>query len=265
MFPRQRQGLILERIRESGGAKVADLARVLGVSDMTVRRDLAVLREKGLIEKVHGGATAPEPGVSHEPGFGAKVRLQTAEKDAIAATAAALVEPGDTIGISAGTTTRALALRLADVAGLTVVTNSMPVAEVFDEAGRDDQTVILTGGVRTPSDALVGPFAVATLRQLHVDLVFMGIHGMEPRSGFTTPNLLEADTNRAMVACGRSLVIVGDSTKWGTVGISSFAGLDDAHILVTDTGLPADAVDLLGSTVGELLLVETTAAAERTA
>ncbi len=77
---------------------------------------------------------------------------------------------------------------------LTVVTNSIPVADVFHRAGRPDQTVVLTGGMRTPSDALVGPVAVAAIRSLHVDMLFLGVHGMSDRAGFTTPNLMEAET-----------------------------------------------------------------------
>ena len=255
MLARQRQTLIVERVREDGGVRVADLARDLGVSDMTVRRDLELLHNRGLIEKVHGGATSRPGSALFEPGFAAKSALQEPEKDAIALAAVGLVQPGAAIGISAGTTTYALARRLVDIPGLTVVTNSVPVANVFHEAARSDQTIILTGGVRTPSDALVGPFAVAALRTLHVDLVFMGVHGMDPQSGFTTPNVLEADTDRALIASGRRLVVVADHSKWGVVGISSIARLDEADTLVTDDGLGDEAREQLGATVGELIVV----------
>src|SRR5690349_5418182 len=174
MLARQRQTLILTRVREDGGVRVTELARDLGVSDMTVRRDLEHLHNRGLIEKVHGGATARPGSALFEPGFAAKSTLQESEKEAIADAAVALIAPGTAIGISAGTTTYALARRLGDVAGLTIVTNSVPVADVLHHAGRADQTIILTGGVRTPSDALVGPFAVAALRTMHLDLVVMG-------------------------------------------------------------------------------------------
>ncbi len=105
------------------------------------------------------------------------------------------------------------------------MTNSIPVADVLYRAGRPDQTVVLTGGLRTPSDALVGPFAVSAIRELHLDLIFMGVHGMDGRSGFTTPNLMEADTNRALVSAGRRLVVLADHSKWEMVGISSIAAL----------------------------------------
>jgi DeoR/GlpR family transcriptional regulator of sugar metabolism len=254
VLARQRQTLILDRVREDGGVRVADLARDLGVSDMTVRRDLELLHNRGLLEKVHGGATSRPGSALFEPGFAAKSALQEPEKDAIAEAAVALVMPGTAIGISAGTTTYALARRLVDIPGLTVVTNSVPVADVLHQAARSDQTIILTGGVRTPSDALVGPFAVAALRTIHVDLVFMGVHGMDPHSGFTTPNVLEADTDRALVASGRRLVVVADHSKWGVIGISSIARLEEADTLVTDDGLDGEARALLSATVGELIV-----------
>jgi DeoR/GlpR family transcriptional regulator of sugar metabolism len=254
MLARQRQTLILARVREDGGVRVADLARDLGVSDMTVRRDLELLHNQGLIEKVHGGATALPGSALFEPGFAAKSALQEPEKEAIADAALTLVTPGTAIGISAGTTTYAFARRLVDTPNLTIVTNSVPVADVLHRAGRPDQTIILTGGVRTPSDALVGPFAVAALRTMHLDQVFMGVHGMDARSGFTTPNVLEADTDRALIAAGRRLVVLADSSKWGVIGISSIARLDEADTFVTDTGLPDEAREIASDAVRELVL-----------
>ena len=253
---RQRQTLILERVREHGGVRVTDLVRELGVSDMTVRRDLELLDERGLLEKVHGGAAAIDSSALFEPGFTVKSALMEAEKSLISATAAALVAPGTAIAISAGTTTFALARRLTEVPGLTVLTNSVPVADVLYKDGRADQTIILSGGVRTPSDALVGPFAVDVIRSLHVDSVFMGIHGMETRSGFTTPNILEAETNRALIGAGRHLVVLSDSTKWGVIGISSVARLSDADTIITDTGLAASARSQLTKAVRRLMLVD---------
>ena len=241
MLARQRQALILERVREDGGVRVADLVRELGVSDMTVRRDLEILDERGLLEKVHGGATALAGSALFEPAFAAKsassrrrrTRSPTRPRPSSSRAWRSASRPG--------TTTYALAQRLADVPGLTVVTNSTRVADVLHQVGRTDQTIILTGGVRTPSEALVGPFAVAALRTVHMDLVFVGVHGMEPHSGFTCPNLLEAETDRALIEAGRRLVVVADHSKWGVIGISSIARLDQADILITDAGIDADA------------------------
>jgi DeoR/GlpR family transcriptional regulator of sugar metabolism len=248
--------LILERVREQGAVRVSDLVRALGVSDMTIRRDLELLQERGLIEKVHGGAAAIEGSPLFEPGFTVKSNLMQAEKTLIAAAGASLVAPGTAIAISAGTTTFALARRLIDVPGLTVLTNSVPVADALYKDGRPDQTVILSGGVRTPSDALVGPFAVEVIRSLHVDTVFMGTHGMDAVAGFTTPNILESETNRALIEAGRHLVVLADSTKWSTIGISSVARLEEAETIITDTGLDPAARSQLASVVRRLMLVD---------
>lgn len=256
MLASQRQARILEEVQRRGAVRVSELASLLGVSDMTIRRDLDVLSGQGLLDKVHGGATSASPPLStDEPGFEAKWGRQQAEKEAIASAAADFVQPGMAVGLSAGTTTWTLAQQLRDHADLTVVTNSMLVAQVFHRGSGAGQTVVLTGGVRTPSDALVGPVAVAALAALHLDLVFLGVHGMSERAGFSTPNLLEADVNRALVAASNRLVVVADHTKWGQVGLSTIARLEEADVLVTDDGLDPAAQHLLGEAVADLVVV----------
>lgn len=257
MLAKQRRDYIQEVVGREGAVRVADLVDQLGVSDMTIRRDLAALANAGLVEKVHGGATRIADGASHEPAFATKAAMQREAKRAIATAAAGLVEPQMAIGMSAGTTTHAIADRLVDVPGLTVVTNSMHIGRTLHESGRDDQTLILTGGVPTPSDALVGPFAVATLRQVHLDLVFMGVHGMSLEAGFTTPNMLEAETNQALAAAGRCLVVVADHTKWGLVGMSSIAGLREAAIVITDDAIEPEVASRIEERVGELIIAST--------
>lgn len=256
MLARQRQAMILEEARRTGAVRVSDLVARLGVSDMTIRRDLDVLASRGLVEKVYGGATAVVGKSTDEPGFEAKSGQQRALKEAIAELAATLVRPGTAIGISAGTTTWTFARALSHVPGLTVVTNSIRVADVLRDTPHPDRTVVLTGGVRTPSDALVGPVAVDSLRRLHLDLVFLGVHGMAEDAGFTTPNLTESETDRALVDAGRRLVVLADHTKWGIVGLSTIADLDEADVVVTDDGLPEPARQILGERVSDLLIAQ---------
>ena len=253
MLARQRQELILDEVRATGGVRVSELVERLGVSDMTVRRDIDALAVRGLVTRVHGGATGAGSSVD-EPGFAAKAVLHTAAKQAIATAAAQLIEPGASVALSAGTTTHAVASALLGIPRLTVVTNSLRVAEVLYEAGRDDHTVVLIGGERTPSDALVGPVAVAALRRLHVDWLLMGVHGMDAEAGFTTPNLAEAETNRALVASARQVAVVADNSKWGVVGLSTIATLSEVDVVVTDTGLDTDARNVLQSSCGRLVL-----------
>lgn len=255
-FARQRQEVIVAEVRRRGSVRVSELASLLGVSDMTVRRDLDLLDEAGLVAKVHGGATLRDEHSSDEPGFEAKSLRNMAEKHAIAMAAAARVRPGSAIGVTAGTTTWQLAYHLVDIAGLTVVTNSVQVADVLHQHQRTDRTVVLTGGVRTPSDALVGPVAVNTLHSLHLDAVFMGVHGISERAGFTTPNLMEADTNRAFIAGTDRLIVLADHTKWNVTGLTSIAPLRAATEVITDRGLPDSARHALASEVGQLVLAD---------
>jgi DeoR/GlpR family transcriptional regulator of sugar metabolism len=133
----------------------------------------------------------------------------------------------------------------------------MQVAIVLHRQARPDLTVVLIGGVRTPSDALVGPIAMTALGTLHVDMLFMGVHGMAVDSGFTTPNLLESDTNRAMIASAEQLAVVVDHTKWGVRGLSRMAELAEAQVLVSDEGLAQDAQSVLSEHVGRLIVAPT--------
>jgi DeoR/GlpR family transcriptional regulator of sugar metabolism len=256
MLARHRQSLILQAVRSDGSARVSDLTQQLGVSDMTVRRDLEALARDGLIEKVHGGAVLPgTPTSSHEPGFEAKLVLEQPEKAAIGRAAASLVKPGTAIALSAGTTTFALAQCLLDVPGLTIVTNSLRVAGLFATShGPESGSVVLTGGMRTPSDALVGPVADLTIGSLHFDTLFLGCTGLDPEAGLSTPNLAEAETNRALINRARRVVVLADHTKWGVVSLASFAPVDKVDVLVTDAHLPTDARAALAGRVGEIVV-----------
>jgi DeoR/GlpR family transcriptional regulator of sugar metabolism len=158
------------------------------------------------------------------------------------------------VAVSAGSTTYEVSRRLAEIPRLTIVTNSVPAAEVLYHGGRSDQTIILSGGVRTPSDALVGPFAVNALRAVNVDIVFLGVHGIHERAGFTTPNMLEAETNQALIETGGRLVVTADHTKWGITGVSTIARLDRADTIITDQGLSEEARQALEEEAGQLIL-----------
>jgi DeoR/GlpR family transcriptional regulator of sugar metabolism len=138
-----------------------------------------------------------------------------------------------------------------------VVTNSTTVADVIaaiDTAG--SVSVILTGGVRTPSAALVGPVADRTIASMHVDQLFLGVHGMDARAGYTTPNLAEATTNRIFVESAREVIVLADSSKWGVVGLADIGPLGMAKAVITDDQLPADARRVLTESVESVIIVE---------
>jgi DeoR/GlpR family transcriptional regulator of sugar metabolism len=251
----QRHDIITAQLRLHGAVRVGDLATLLDVSEMTVRRDLDALCELGVLDKVHGGATLRDDRSAFEPGFDAKSRRNLEEKIAIGRTAASLVRAGTSIGLTAGTTTYHMAMSLVDVADLTVVTNCIHIAEYLHQFPRADRTVLLIGGTRTPSDALVGPTAVQTLSQLQLDLVFMGVHGMSAK-GFTTPNLAEAETNRAFAQTTNDVVVLADHSKWNLNGLCTIMPLGDAAMVITDSSLRADARAVLTRECRSVRLVD---------
>lgn len=260
MLARRRHDEIVKILRLNGMVRVSRLAVALGVSEMTIRRDLETLSSSGVVEKFHGGASLVGRPTTEEPGFDVKRTMQTDVKESIAERAASRVRPGSSVGLTAGTTTWMLAKYL-DVRPLTVVTNSISVAEVLYPQASPALDVVLTGGVRTPSDALVGPVAVSSLSSLHIDVLFMGVHGMTERAGFTTPNLLEAETNQAFIRGAAELIVVADHTKFGVTGLSTICPLSAADSLIIDAELDDGAVELLGSEIPDVELVRTDSAA----
>lgn len=258
MLATQRHAAILQAVLQKSAARITELSDMLNVSEMTIRRDIESLADQGLVEKVHGGVTAiAKKRMAVEPPFQSKSLREQLSKDAIAARASLEITPGSSIALMGGSSVFAVAKLAVTIPGLTIVTNSLPVSDLFNREGQLNQTVVLTGGLRTPTDSFVGDIAVQAFGMLNLDLVFMGTHGMDVKGGFSTPNLHEADTNRAVIAKTRKLIMVADHTKWGEVGFSTFAKLEDADLLVTDSGIGQDAAKILKETVGELAIVET--------
>jgi DeoR/GlpR family transcriptional regulator of sugar metabolism len=234
----RRQQEILDELERSGSVSVAALSRSLEVSDMTVRRDLEELSARNLLRKVHGGAV-PVPRTAAEPHFVQKQKLNRAEKRAIARAALGFVNDGDTVALSAGTTTWQIAEALErGQKSLTFITNSTNIALALQENGWEH--IVLSGGMfRTPSDALVGPFADRTLKTLNADVLFLGVHGIDPDAGLTTPNVAEAETDGCLIEAAQRVVVVADHSKLGFVALAKIVPLSKVDIFVTDVAADA--------------------------
>jgi DeoR family transcriptional regulator, aga operon transcriptional repressor len=228
-----RFGRILERLAANGTVGVADLARELGVSEATVRRDLRALDEQRLLERAHGGA------ISHGTVYELPVRYRGGhareEKQRIARAARDRVADGEVVALTGGTTTTEVARQLARRAEISVVTNALNIAGEL--AVRPNVKLVVTGGVaRSASYELVGPLAETTLRSINVDVAFVGVDGIDVRAGLTTQNETEAATNRALIERSRRVIVVADGTKLGRVAFASICPLASADELITDTG-----------------------------
>jgi len=239
MLAESRQQEILDDLERAGSVSVAELSERLGVSDMTIRRDLEALSARRLLRKVHGGAI-PVSKAAAEPHFVQKRRLNRPEKETIARAALPLMGDGHTVAFSAGTTTWHVAAALQqNHKDLTFFTNSTNIALTLQENGW--MQIVLSGGsFRTPSDALVGPYADRTLRALNSDVLFLGVHGVHPSAGLTTPNVAEAETNHCLIQGARKVVVVADHTKLGVVALAKIAALSEIDVLITDEQAPKE-------------------------
>ncbi|WP_328837287.1 DeoR/GlpR family DNA-binding transcription regulator [Streptomyces europaeiscabiei] len=232
VFAAERRQLILEMVRANGAVSLRELARVVQTSEVTVRRDVRALEAEGLLDRRHGGAVLPG-GFTRESGFPQKSHLATAEKTAIADLAASFVEEGEAIVVGAGTTTQELARRLARVPGLTVVTNSLLVAQALAHANRVE--VVMTGGtLRGSNYALVGSGAEQSLQGLRVSKAFLSGSGLTAERGLSTSNMLSASVDRALVQAAAEVVVLADHTKLGTDTMFQTVPTDVITRLVTD-------------------------------
>jgi DeoR/GlpR family transcriptional regulator of sugar metabolism len=238
VFAAERRQLILEMVRANGAVSLRELARVVQTSEVTVRRDVRALEAEGLLDRRHGGAVLPG-GFTRESGFPQKSHLATAEKTAIADLAAGLVQEGEAIVVGAGTTTQELARRLARVPGLTVVTNSLLVAQALAHANRVE--VVMTGGtLRGSNYALVGSGAEQSLHGLRVSRAFISGAGLTAERGLSTSNMLSASVDRALVQAAAEVVVLADHTKLGTDTMFQTVPTDVITHLVTDQPPAAD-------------------------
>jgi DeoR family transcriptional regulator, fructose operon transcriptional repressor len=235
MYAEQRQQRIVEWARSEGRVDVAALAGEFGVTTETVRRDLTVLERHGVLRRVHGGAI-PVERLGFEPGLGARDAVMTEEKERIAKAALAELPDGGSVLVDAGTTTARFAELLPADRDLTVVTNALPIALTLSV--RPGLTLLLVGGrVRGRTLAAVDDWALRVLRELYVDVAFVGTNGISVERGLTTPDPAEAAVKRTMIESARRVVVLADHSKVGADHFAGFGSAKDVDVLVTDSGL----------------------------
>jgi len=237
-----RRSTIIDLLERERTVSVDDLSTRFDVSEVTIRKDLKQLEERGFLQRVHGGAVFA-PRVLYNPSFKEKEHLRAQAKRAIAQRALDEVHEGESIILDAGSTTLALARLLRrHHKRLVVITNSIAVA--LELAGTSLEVMLLGGHLRHHSLAMIGPATVETLRSYHADTAFMGATGVHVDHGFTTPNALEAETKAAMVRSSTSTIVLADASKLSRVTLARFADFDQADALITDAAAPPDFVEL---------------------
>ena len=245
--PEQRRQEIAQLTQSTPYVRVADLSARYGVSEVTIRGDLEVLHESGVVRRVRGGAVAVAPD-RRESSFVESLGEHAEEKEAIGAAAAALVPPGASVFVDVGTTTTALARALVervDLEDVVLLTNALPTALEL-EAAIPRFTVIVIGGTLRPlQHSLVDPLASLLLERVHIDLAFIGCTGVHREKGVTNINIPEAEVKRRVVGMAERRIVVADGSKIGEVSLAPVCSLADVDLLITGPSASAHELDCL--------------------
>jgi DeoR family fructose operon transcriptional repressor len=238
MSAEERHKRIEEYLGKAEFASLEELSAHVGVSVSTVRRDLTALEVSGTVKRTHGGARIVTP-PSDEFAFSARDTHQLDEKELIGAAAAALIQANQSVIVDAGTTAYHVAANLVDKAQM-VVTNSLPVANLFSSASRVE--VVVSGGIIYPRlGVLVGPLAVETFSKIHADVAIMGAGGITT-DGVTNSHALLIDIQRQMIRGAQKIILCLDHTKFGRKSMIQLCGLDVLDTIVTDSKAPAEQI-----------------------
>ncbi len=245
MYAEERHQAIAGLVVKDGRVAVSEIASTFGVTTETVRRDLAQLERAGLLRRVHGGAVSTAALAGAERALAERDTSNALQKDRIAIAALELLPAsGGSLVLDAGTTTGRLAALLPTDRSLLVVTHAVPIAARL--AGVPGIALHVIGGrVRGATQAAVGPEALAGYGDLRADVAFVGTNGLLPGHGLSTPDVDEAAVKRVLVAAGRQVVVLADSTKLDREHLIRFAPLEAVDVLITDEGIsPATAAAL---------------------
>ena len=235
--------MVLDLLEQDGRLTVGDLVERFGVSSVTVRTDLDALASAGALVRSHGGAIRRLDPVQDYP-ISFKDTIHHAEKARIGRAAAQLIQPGQTAILDSGTTTLQVArhLKHQGLKGVTVVTNALNIANELADV--PDLSLIMIGGIlRHLSNSFVGPQAERMLSQLHADHFFLGVDGLDPEFGPTTPDPLEAQLNSLMAEISTQVTAVADSSKIGKRSLSAIGGIASIHRLITDDRIAPEAAE----------------------
>ncbi len=250
MLVEERRQKILELVREGGFVALADLARKLLTSESTIRRDLEYWNQQGVLRRTHGGAfyLADNAGL---PALEERSASQLEEKRTIARAAATRLLDGDAVLLDGGTTTLEVA-RLLVGRRLQIVTNSLPIAQLF--ANRPETDLVILGGYVFPRTGVaLGPLTVRMMEDLHVQQTILSVGGITAKGLFNS-NLLLVETERQMMRCADEVVVVADHTKIGRQALAFLCELSAVDTLIVDSGLTPAQRALIDQTDARLII-----------
>jgi DeoR/GlpR family transcriptional regulator of sugar metabolism len=252
VFQEERLDKILALFEKENRLVTKDLPEKFNTTSVTIRKDLAILEQRGLLKRTHGGAIRTQklfPGLA----LNEKEKINLEEKLRIAKKAASLISIGDTIILDSGSTTSLLAKEIKNMHGITVITNAMNIA---NELLQSDIEVILIGGLLLKqTSTLAGPLADVALRKITADKLFMGVDGIDFEVGLTTPNLHEAETSRVMMEISGEVILVVDSSKFGRRSLGVISKVNEINRIITTKKLSDREIEKLNNDGVEIIIV----------
>ncbi len=253
LFLEERRQAILTELFEHGRVSVTDLSERLGVSEVTIRTDLQALAEQQLVIRTHGGAI-PAGNGRNELALTLRRQRQVEEKSRIGAACAALIPNDSAVVLDSSSTALAIVRHLKEHHRLTIITNSLAVSqEMLDAPG---VTVVMPGGTLQPETAsLIGTAGIEPLRRFNIQQGFFGAHGLNLPEGLTDVSPEEAEVKRELLGLCRRKIAVVDATKWGRVGLATFARLEEFEAVITTATAPAEAIAQVEALGVEVIIV----------
>ncbi len=231
----KRHQLILEKLNHEHHIEVSELCEELKVSAVTIRKDLKLLEDKGLLFRTHGGASLENPYINDRP-VNEKEKISVSEKSDIAKTAAGLIKDNDSIMIASGTTVQQLAKSITNKGSLNVITSSLNVSlELLNH--QNIEVIQLGGNLRHSSSSVTGHYAQHILEHISCNLLFLGVDGIDIEYGCTTTSLEEALLNQKMMEASQRTIILADSSKFGKKSFGRICGLEQVDQIITDSAI----------------------------
>ena len=236
----ERRSIILNKLHDEGKVSVVSLVETFGVSEVSIRKDLAVLEEKQLLVRVKGGAINIHPsGEYDDSSISDKQKLHAREKQLLGKYAASLIRENESVIIDSGTTMMEIAKNLGHLKRLNIITNSLDIAITLNRY--DKFSVVLLGGnMRALSHSTVGMLAEYAMKNFYCDKLFLGVDSFNLKDGLSTPNIEEASLNQAMIAAAKEVIAVFDSSKCGKRGFAHIATLDKINMIITDSNISGE-------------------------
>tara|TARA_R110002051_G_scaffold324920_1_gene424601 strand:- start:19894 stop:20646 length:753 start_codon:yes stop_codon:yes gene_type:complete len=231
----KRHQIILEKLAKKKHLEVSELGELLNVSTVTIRKDLRLLEEKGLLFRTHGGASLDNPYIN-EKAIGEKEKISVEEKNGIAQRAAQMIDENDSIMIASGTTVQAFSKFIKPKNKLTVITSSLYVVLHLIQ-DKNIEILQLGGYIRHSSGSVIGSYAEHILGNISCSKLFLGVDGFDLEYGLSTTNLEEAQLNKKMLHSVQKIIVLADSSKFGKKSFAKICDLDQIHELITDKGI----------------------------